>query len=110
MLLLALPASLTAQQAPPPPQDAGSQTEKTYTGAVVSSSLSSTNAEPTIQLEPFNVTGTNIRGVDEQKVLPVVAMNQSYLNALDASTPVDLVSSMPMMPTPALAIWPRRRS
>jgi outer membrane cobalamin receptor len=51
--------------------------------------------EETITLEAFTVTGTNIRRMDVEKVLPITIVSTDQINARDASQPSDLLASLP---------------
>jgi outer membrane receptor protein involved in Fe transport len=79
--------------------------------ALVSGSLAQTLPQPTppqppaapadqeevIALETFTVTGTNIKRVDFEKMLPISIMNLEMIESRSAPTPVDLLASMPQV-------------
>lgn len=50
-----------------------------------------------VKLENFTVTGSNIRRIESEKSLPVSVLNRDVLDARDASTPVELLISMPQV-------------
>jgi iron complex outermembrane recepter protein len=50
-----------------------------------------------IRLEAFTVTGTNIRRLDIEKVLPVTIISSDEINARDASQPSELLASLPQV-------------
>ncbi|MBI2813655.1 MAG: TonB-dependent receptor [Opitutae bacterium] len=50
--------------------------------------------EKVVQLERFTVTGTNIRRLDQEKVLPVTVLDQQAMDARDASQASDLLTSL----------------
>jgi outer membrane receptor protein involved in Fe transport len=60
-------------------------------------STPSNGDEPTIKLEAFTVTGSNIKRAESEKALPVSVINRDILEARDASTPVELLLSLPQV-------------
>ncbi len=52
-------------------------------------------SEVPLQLETYTVTGSNIRRVEGETALPVTTIDIDAVNVRDASTPVDLLSSIP---------------
>ncbi len=54
-------------------------------------------ADTIVRLEPFAVTGTNVRRADEEKVLPVSVLDRALLDTRDASQPSDLLTALPMV-------------
>ncbi len=50
-----------------------------------------------IELEPVSVTGTNIKRLDVEKVLPVTLLNQEAMEARNAITPADLLTALPQV-------------
>ncbi len=52
---------------------------------------------PAIQLEAYQVTGSNIRRLEQEKVLPVTVLDQAAFEARDAMTPVQLLTSLPQV-------------
>jgi len=59
-----------------------------------------TTSEPegsTIQLEAFRVTGSNIKRLDQEKVLPVTVLDQTAFETRDAMTPVQLLTALPQV-------------
>ena len=61
-----------------------------------SSSLSSTG-EPIIQMEAMSVTGTNIKRMDIEKVLPVTIVSADEMQLRNALTPVDMLTALPQI-------------
>ncbi|HEY0945837.1 MAG TPA: TonB-dependent receptor [Opitutaceae bacterium] len=53
--------------------------------------------EPIQTLEAFVTTGSHIKRLDQEKTLPVTVLNKEALAARDASTPVDLLTSLPQV-------------
>ena len=52
-------------------------------------------ADETVKLEAFTVTGSNIRRIEEEKVLPVTSYDMDDLDLRAASTPVELFEYLP---------------
>ncbi len=52
-------------------------------------------AEPAITLEKFEVTGSNIKRVAAETVLPVTVVGADVISAIDAPTPIELLSTLP---------------
>ncbi len=75
-LALALVATAFAQTAPAP---AGSQPEEA------------------VKLEAFTVTGSNIKRLDYEKVLPVTILGSAEIEIRDASQPSDLLTALPQV-------------
>ncbi len=53
--------------------------------------------EPIVVLEAVSVTGSNIKRMDIEKVLPVTIINQESMTARNALTPIDLISALPQL-------------
>ncbi|PTX97679.1 TonB-dependent receptor [Opitutus sp. ER46] len=51
-------------------------------------------AEPTIQLEAFTVTGSNIRRLDAETAMPISVIDRAELDARGATTMADLFETM----------------
>jgi len=51
----------------------------------------------TIRLAEFTVTGTNIKRLDTEKVLPVTVFNREAIEARNPTTPVELLQAMPQV-------------
>lgn len=54
-------------------------------------------AEEQVTLEKFVVTGSNIRRLDQEKVLPVTVFDQQAMEARDASQASDLLTALPQV-------------
>jgi outer membrane receptor protein involved in Fe transport len=54
-------------------------------------------AEEQVTLEKFVVTGSNIRRLDQEKVLPVTVLDQQGMEARDASQASDLLTALPQV-------------
>lgn len=80
LLSLALAPFVRAQAARPP----------AATPAAVES-------ETPLKLEAFTVTGSNIRRLDQEKVLPVTVLGREAMEARDAMTPVQLLTALPQV-------------
>lgn len=50
-----------------------------------------------IELEVFTVTGSNIKRLDQEKVLPVTVIDRDAMEARNAATPVQLLMALPQM-------------
>ena len=53
--------------------------------------------EEAIKLEAFSVTGSNIRRLDVEKVLPVTILDTAAMEIRDASQPSDLLTALPQV-------------
>ena len=53
--------------------------------------------EETIKLEAFSVTGSNIKRLEQEKVLPVSILTTAELEIRDASQPSDLLTALPQI-------------
>ncbi|MCX6955742.1 MAG: TonB-dependent receptor [Verrucomicrobia bacterium] len=78
-LLAALSASTLQAQTAPAPTGA---TEK---------------KEEVLKLEAISVTGTNIKRLDQEKVLPVTIFSQEAMDVRQAITPVELLTALPQV-------------
>ncbi|MBL9200257.1 MAG: TonB-dependent receptor [Opitutaceae bacterium] len=74
----AIPLPLFAQAAPATPPTAGAK-------------------EDVVKLEAFSVTGTNIKRLDQEKVLPVTVFNLDHIEARNALTPVEMLTALPQV-------------
>ena len=77
-LALALAASGFAQTAPKPSPAAGAP-------------------EEAVKLEAFSVTGSNIKRLEFEKVLPVSVLSAAEIEVRDASQPSDLLTALPQV-------------
>jgi iron complex outermembrane recepter protein len=50
-----------------------------------------------IKLETFTVTGSNIKRLEQEKVLPVSVITRDAIEVRDAQTPVDLLTALPQV-------------
>ena len=73
------PARLMAQAAPP-----------------AASSGTGTKEEP-VKLEAFTVTGSNIKRLEMEKVLPVTIFSRDLMDARNAITPVEMLTALPQV-------------
>lgn len=53
--------------------------------------------ENTVKLEAFTVTGSNIKRTESEKALPVSVLGRDFIDARDASTPVEFLLSLPQV-------------
>jgi iron complex outermembrane receptor protein len=53
--------------------------------------------EAPVQLDKFTVTGSNIRRLDQEKVLPVTVFDRDNIEARDASQASDLLTALPQV-------------
>ncbi len=54
-------------------------------------------ADEAVKLEAFTVTGTNIKRLDQEKVLPVTVFNLDQIEARNALTPVEMLTALPQV-------------
>ena len=54
-------------------------------------------AEEAIKLEAFTVTGSNIKRLEIEKVLPVTVFSRDLIEARNALTPVELLTALPQV-------------
>jgi outer membrane receptor for ferrienterochelin and colicin len=52
-------------------------------------------AAATVKLETFNVTGTFLKRLEQEKALPVTIVNEADLKARGVATPAELFASIP---------------
>ncbi len=50
-----------------------------------------------VQLETFTVTGSNLRRLDQEKVLPVTIVDRDFIETRGASSPVELLVALPQV-------------
>jgi outer membrane receptor protein involved in Fe transport len=79
LAVLAGAAALRAQTAPTPPPAAAAPREEA------------------VKLEAFTVTGSNIKRLEMEKVLPVTVIDSSAIDIRDASQPSDLLTALPQV-------------
>ena len=53
--------------------------------------------EDVLKLEAFSVTGTNIKRLDQEKVLPVTVFNIEQIEIRNALTPVEMLTALPQV-------------
>lgn len=53
--------------------------------------------EKVVVLEAMSVTGSNIKRMDIEKVLPVTIISQDSMTARNALTPIDLITALPQL-------------
>jgi len=53
--------------------------------------------EKTVKLEAFTVTGSNIKRAESEKALPVSVLGRDFIDARDASTPVEFLLALPQV-------------
>ncbi len=75
-----LPAFLLAQSAPTTPQRPAAAPEN-----------------ETVKLEAFTVTGSNIRRLEVEQVLPVTVIDTAAIEVRDAAQPSDLLTALPQV-------------
>jgi iron complex outermembrane receptor protein len=63
--------------------------------APASTATDADKKEDVIQLEAVGVTGSNIKRLDQEKVLPVSIFSSEEIEARDAATPMDLLIAIP---------------
>lgn len=55
------------------------------------------NDDTTVKLEAFTVTGSNIKRAESEKALPVSVLGRDFIEARDASTPVEFLLALPQV-------------
>src|SRR5476649_795686 len=60
-------------------------------------SAASTPAEEPVKMSEFSVTGSNIKRLDVEKVLPVTILDQAAIDLRDASQAADLLIALPQV-------------
>ena len=53
--------------------------------------------EEVLKLEAFSVTGTNIKRLDQEKILPVTVFNIEQIEIRNALTPVEMLTALPQV-------------
>ncbi len=53
-------------------------------------------ADSTVKLEAFTVTGSNIKRLEQERILPVTSLQAGQLEIYDPGQPSDLLASLPM--------------
>ena len=53
--------------------------------------------EEALKLEAFTVTGSNIKRMEIEKVLPVTVFNREMMDSRNAITPVELLTALPQV-------------
>ncbi len=81
-LVAALSAAPLRAQTAPAPSAAAANSEK---------------KEEVIQLQSFSVTGTNIKRLDQEKILPVTIFSQEAMDIRQAITPVEMLTALPQV-------------
>lgn len=66
-------------------------------GPALPAQTASPAGEQPITLEAFTVTGTNIKRMDMENVLPVTVISREAMEARSAITPVDMLTSLPQV-------------
>ena len=54
-------------------------------------------ADQAIQLEAFSVTGTNLKRIEMENVLPVTILSAADIDVRDASQPSELLMALPQV-------------
>lgn len=67
------------------------------TAVFFTGSLRGQTAESPVKLEVFSVTGSNLKRLDQEKVLPVSILGSSELEIRDASQPSELLTALPQV-------------
>src|SRR5687767_13346158 len=62
-----------------------------------SSAPGSTSGEEVVKLEAFSVTGSNIRRLEVEKVLPITVFDTAAMEVRDAAQPSDLLTALPQV-------------
>ncbi len=65
--------------------------------AVLALTASAQSVDQTVKLEAFTVTGSNVKRLDQEKVLPVTVLAASELEVRDASQPSELLTALPQV-------------
>lgn len=59
--------------------------------------VASAEKEEILQLEAFAVTGSNIKRLDQEKVLPVTIFSKDLMESRNAITPVEMLTALPQV-------------
>ncbi len=65
--------------------------------AVWAQAVPAAPSHDTVKLDTFTVTGSNIKRVDQEAVLPVTVIDKAAMEARDATTPVQLLTALPQI-------------
>jgi outer membrane receptor protein involved in Fe transport len=65
--------------------------------ALLALPLSAQSTNTTVKLDAFTVTGSNLKRLDQEKVLPVTVMAAAELEVRDASQPSELLTALPQV-------------
>jgi iron complex outermembrane receptor protein len=76
---------------------ARAQTAPAATAAGNAPAGSEPTKDETVKLEAFTVTGSNIKRMDFEKVLPVTVFNKELMDIRNALTPVELLTALPQV-------------
>src|SRR5688572_19048248 len=78
-------------------QDVLAQASPAASGSLQSGSASVPKDHEAVQLEAFAVTGSNVKRIDVEKVLPVTVLSRDLIAARNAPTPVELLTALPQV-------------
>lgn len=65
--------------------------------AQIAPAPSAVTQEETVKLQAFNVTGSNIKRLEVENVLPVTIFSREQIEIRDAAQPSDLLTALPMV-------------
>src|SRR5258708_1403328 len=68
-----------------------------YAQTPTTTASNAAGSEETVTLEAVAVTGSNIKRMDQEKVLPVTVFNTEALDARNALTPVEIITALPQV-------------
>ncbi len=68
-----------------------------YAQTPTTTASNAAGSEETVTLEAVSVTGSNIKRMDQEKVLPVTVFNTEALDARNALTPVEIITALPQV-------------
>lgn len=65
--------------------------------AQVGSTAQPGGTDEVITLEAFSVTGSNVRRMDQERVLPVTVINKDAMDMRNAITPIEMLTALPQV-------------
>src|SRR5688500_10638215 len=80
-------------------QDVLAQALPMTSGPSQSGLASARKGDETVQLEAFAITGSHIKRIDLEKVLPVTVLTRDLIDARNAPSPVELLTALPQVTT-----------
>ncbi len=66
-------------------------------GQTAPAPLAAAKSDELVKLEAFTVTGSNIKRIEQEKVLPITVLSSNDIEVRDASQPSDLLMALPQI-------------